>query len=219
MALKYFPELHARQSYVVPHGHYRGVYPNQTTKGEARKVLNLPPEAKVIAFVGQIRPYKNVPHLIKIFQDLPEPQALLLVAGRPNSPETEQVVRTAVRESSRVDLFLDTVPDEALQLYLNAADLVVLPYSSILNSGSALLALSFDKPVLLPEQGTFQELQATVGTDWVRTFTGELTSDKLAEALNWALFTPRAEIAPLEPLDWEQVAQKTLEAFEIITTE
>jgi len=218
-ALKRFPTLHQRQGLVVPHGHYREVYPNRMAKVEARRVLNLPPDAKVIAFVGQIRPYKNVPHLIKIFQDLPDPQSLLLVAGRPNSLKTEQVVKTAALGKSRVHLFLDAVPDEAMQLYLNAADLVVLPYYKILNSGSALLALSFNTPILLPCQDTFQELQEIVGTTWVRTYTGELASSELAKALDWALYTPRHEIAPLEALDWKPLARKTLKFFKTMTRE
>jgi len=217
LALRCFPTLHERQGFVVPHGHYRGVYPNQITKSEVRQMLNIPPESKVIAFVGQIRAYKNVPHLIDVFRDLSEPQTLLLVAGEPNAPETEQVVKKAAEGESRVRLFLKTVPDEALQLYLNAADLVVLPYRRILNSGTALLALSFDKPILLPSQGALQELQEIVGTAWVRTYTGELTSTELAEALDWALCTSRPTTAPLEALNWKPIAQKTLEVLKILS--
>lgn len=215
-ALEQFPVLRERQGFVVPHGHYREVYPNQMTKAEARRMLNLSPESKVIAFVGQIRPYKNVPQLIQTFRNLDDQQAFLVVAGYPNTSETEQLVKAAAEGESRIQLFLHSVPSENLQLYLNAADLVVLPYRKILNSGSALLALSFDRPVLLPCLGGLRELQELVGTDWVRMYTEDLTTTDLAEALEWAISTSRSQIAPLSKLDWERLAKKTLEAFHAV---
>ena len=53
----------------------------------------------------------------------------------------------------------------------------MLPFSDIMHSGSAILALSFNKPVLVPARGSLPELQALVGTDWVRTYVGELTPE------------------------------------------
>ena len=42
------------------------------------------------------------------------------------------------------------VPDGEVQHYLLAADAVVLPFKEILTSGSAMLALSFGRPVVAP---------------------------------------------------------------------
>jgi beta-1,4-mannosyltransferase len=41
---------------------------------------------------------------------------------------------------------------------MRAADLIALPYKEILNSGSAILALSFDRPILVPAAGALAEL-------------------------------------------------------------
>jgi beta-1,4-mannosyltransferase len=45
-----------------------------------------------------------------------------------------------------------------MQLYLNACDVVVLPYRSILNSAVAMLAFTFQRPVVAPRAGCLEEL-------------------------------------------------------------
>ena len=107
---------------------------------------------------------------------------------------------------------LEHVPDVDVQRYLRAADLVVLPFRDITNSASALLALSFDRPVLVPALGAMGELQAIVGTEWVRTYEGELTAEVLAEALEWAAHRSDGS-APLDALGWAEIARRTLVVY------
>ncbi len=209
-ALERFPALAGKPGWVVPHGHYRGAYPDTVSRAEARARLDLPPDAPVVAFVGQVREYKNVPALVQAARALPGVR--LLVAGRVRDPGLEARVREAAAGGD-VRLAFGHVPDEELQLYLRAADLVVLPFREILNSGSAVLALSFDRPVLVPRLGALGELQEAVGADWVRTFAGELTPALLAEALAWARGPGRAERAPLQALEWEPLAAATVDAY------
>jgi hypothetical protein len=111
-----------------------------------------------------------------------------------------------------VRLTLEHVPDVDMQRYLRAADLVVLPFTDITNSASALLALSFDRPVLVPALGAMGELQAIVGEDWVRTYDGELTREILAGALESATRPPGAR-PDLEPLGWDGIARRTLALY------
>ena len=66
-----------------------------------------------------------------------------------------------------LDHFVD---DLTMTRLFAAADVVVLPYLDISNSGVAMLALSLQRPVIGPSKGAFPELQAQVGTTWVRTF-------------------------------------------------
>ena len=212
-AVARFPALRDLPGGVVPHGHYRGVYPDSLTRAEARAALELPQRARVYLFIGHLRPYKSVPALVAAFRRLTDPRAVLVVAGRPHAPELRAEVERAAGDDPRVRLYLGFVPGRRVQLYLRAADLVVLPYAEILNSGSSLLALSFDRPILVPEKGSLLELQAQVGADWVRTYRGALGADALADGMRWALETPRSELAPLEAFDWDAVARGTLEEY------
>ena len=50
------------------------------------------------------------------------------------------------------------IQNDELQLYLNAADFVVLPYEQILTSGSAVLAFSFARPIIAPALGGLRDL-------------------------------------------------------------
>jgi hypothetical protein len=113
-------------------------------------------------------------------------------------------------------MHLDFVPKDRAQLYFRAADLAILPYREILNSGSAVLALSFNCPVLVPLRGALGELQTQVGEEWVRTYAGELIPSQIEEALDWALHTSRPQKAPLTALDWKELTQQTLAAYHAI---
>ena len=212
-ALARFPRLARIPGFVVPHGHYREHGREQITRPAARARLGLEPHATVLSFVGQVRAYKNLPRLIECFRALEDRRLVLLIAGAPNSPELADRVRAAAAGDPRVRFELEWLAEERLHLYLSAADLVVLPYHEVLNSGTALLALSFDRPVLVPEVGSLAELQDVVSPTWLRTYTGELTPDHLRDAIRWGLDTPRSSQAPLETLRWDHIAGATLQAY------
>jgi glycosyltransferase involved in cell wall biosynthesis len=213
LTLQKFPVLSNVPGFIIPHGHYRDVFENHVTREQARSILGLEGKSPVVVHIGAIRPYKNVPLLIRCFSGVKDPNAALLVAGQTSTSMIEEEVRNAARADRRVRLSLGIVPADSMQLYLNAADLVVLPYSKIHNSGNALLALSFDRPVLLPKQPTMLELQEQMGGAWIRTFAPPLTEDNLSEALEWARSTQRPRRAPTDCLDWPRIARQTMNAY------
>ncbi len=212
-----YPALRQARSFVVPHGHYRDVYPNTVSRSEARAALGISLEARVIACVGHVRAYKNILHLIEVFREFSDPDARLLIAGEPTPASLGDAVVGAARADSRVLTLLGFVPSGDVQLFLRAADLVVLPYQELLNSGSAILALSFGCPVLVALQGAMGELAQVAGSEWVRTYSGNLTAATLAEGLEWALRTPRSKCCRgIAALSWPDVARSTLEAFSAV---
>ncbi|MGF1479257.1 MAG: glycosyltransferase [Cyanophyceae cyanobacterium] len=215
-AQQYFPELKKLPGCVIPHGHYRGEYPDEVSPHEARAKLGLSPSAKVILAFGQIRPYKNFPKLITAFRQLADPEAVLCIAGRPRSAAIAEEIKAAAALDPQVQLHLDYIFEDNVQTYFRASDLVVLPYREILNSGSALLALSFDRPILVPLKGSLSELQEEVGVEWVHTYEGEIARAHIEKALEWALNTQRPEKAPLMAYEWQIISQQTLSAYEHI---
>jgi glycosyltransferase involved in cell wall biosynthesis len=201
---------------VVPIGHFRGCYPDQVSREGARAALELPEGAAVVTFLGLLRPYKNVPHLVRTMRALPpELDAVLLVAGKPLDAALAPEIERAAAGDPRVRLKLNRVPDEDVQCYLRAADLVALPFTDITNSGSALLALSFDRPVLVPRRGAMGELEKLVGDDWVRAYDGDLTPGILHEAIGWAR-APRDRRPDLSPFDWSAIAEQTLAFYQAL---
>jgi beta-1,4-mannosyltransferase len=143
---------------VIPHGHWIGFYENNVRKEEARMRLGLPVDTYVYLFVGLCKPYKNVDGLIRTFQTAGL-SAELIIAGKFQSPEYEKAIRELIaRRPTGIRLFAQYIPDESLQVFLKACDVVVLPYTDILTSGSAMLAMTFGRPVVAPRLGHLQEI-------------------------------------------------------------
>jgi len=203
------PGLRQTESAMIPHGHYREAYPSAIGKIRARQALGLTPQQTVLLYFGAVSPYKNVPHLITTFRGAALPDTIMLIAGRPDSKHGRRV-EVAAHGDQRIKLDLRRIPREEVRLLFSAADLVVLPFSDIMHSGSAILALSFNKPVLVPARGSLPELQARVGAEWVRTYEGELTPAILTAATAWAKSSDRESRPDLSSFEWPHIVQATV---------
>jgi glycosyltransferase involved in cell wall biosynthesis len=163
-AKKALSETYGRQRevYVIPHPNYIDAYPNQISRPEALLRLGLTEEDFVFLFIGGIRPNKGVEALITAFQNLQEDHLKLIIAGKSSGPDEylTGLQRTASSDL-RIRLADQFIPDEELQIYLNACNVVVLPFARILTSGSLILALSFGRPVVAPAIGCLPETLST----------------------------------------------------------
>src|SRR3546814_4463074 len=90
-------------------------------------------------------------------------------------------------------------------------DLVVIPFRKATNSGSVALALSFARPVAVPDIPVFREVRDIVRSDWLYLFRGELDAAGLERIIAWARTTPRAAEPDLGELDWERIAERSEE--------
>jgi beta-1,4-mannosyltransferase len=215
-AREQFPHLRGLPGVVVPLGNYVNAYPNDISRRDARARLQVEPHQSMLLFIGVIAKYKNVPALATAFRGLPDAEARLVIAGRFNSEEDEVATREAADGDPRVRIYPGYVHADDLQVYLNAADLVVLPFREILNSGSALLALTFGKPVLVPALGAMPELQTTFGAEWVRLYDGEVTSGVLLAALEWSREPNKPKLEHTASLEWVEIGRKTVGAYRAI---
>ena len=150
----HLPEA-AAKLHIIPHGHYIGVYPDAIRPQTARTKLNLPPEDTVFLNLGFVRKYKGLSALCESAESLD--RAVVTVAGFVNENDREDL-ETLFASFRQARLYAGWVPEEEIQVYMNAADFVVLPYVASLTSGAALLALSFGVPVIAPAIGPFPEL-------------------------------------------------------------
>lgn len=211
------PALAGKPGIVVPHGHYRGVYPNRATRAQARTELGLDPDARVVLFFGRILSYKNVPALVDVFRQGAGATDALLVVGRPRSAVLGREILSAARNDPRIRTEFGFVDQDRLQTWFRAADLCVLPFRETLNSGSAILSLSFDLPVLVPDKGAMAELREFAGSRWVRTYEGQLTPAILDEALRWSTAPGRSAHADLAPLDWDRIGKDFVDGLRDLT--
>jgi glycosyltransferase involved in cell wall biosynthesis len=211
---KRFPRLAHVSTAVIPLGHLRGRFPDHGSRKKARERLGIRADARVACFFGNVRPYKNVPGLVRHFRALADPHVVLLIGGRPLNEDVREQVELAAAGDERVRLHLCFVDDDEVQDYLRAADIVTLPYSESSNSFVALLALSFDRPVLAPAIGGFPELAAIVGPTWVRLYDGALTTGVLDRALVAASVHPPEGAAPdLDWFSWSRIGAATIAVY------
>jgi beta-1,4-mannosyltransferase len=217
IAKSQFPGLRHVPTAVIPHGHYRDEYPLSTVEG--REALGIPAKARVILFFGAVRGYKNVEALVRAFREVTTPDALLYIVGRPNTAALTDSILKAASADSRVRIAFEFVKNEDISKFMQAADLVVLPYRAILNSGSALLALSFSRPVLVPDLGSMGDLRKDFGDAWVQTFSGNLDARTLESSLDWAA-QPRPSVCPMpDKYNWKSIRSETIQFYKrVIST-
>jgi glycosyltransferase involved in cell wall biosynthesis len=144
---------------VIPHSSYLGQYPDWVSPSAARQRLGFGPEHKVLIALGGLKPYKGLDRLLDVFEELgnEDPALQLLVAGRPGDHPGIEALIERCRSTPRVTGHYDFLPHDQLQAWMKAADLAVLPYQNVLNSGAFLLAQTFGLPVVGPDRGTLAD--------------------------------------------------------------
>ncbi len=205
------PQLKSVKVEVIPLAHFKGQYPSGISREDARKQLGLKNDEFVFGFLGQIRPYKNVESLIRAFRELPDGNRLIVAGNTIDATIRESLVNLSTK-NTRIDLRFGFVDDADLQVFYRAFDLVVLPFSQITNSGSALLALSFDCPVLIANSPTLQGMQAEFGEQYVSFFDGTLDEHSLKQAAMRTAGSKRNQF-DLSRRDITTVAKKTFEFY------
>jgi glycosyltransferase involved in cell wall biosynthesis len=215
LAHNYHPALRTKRSAVIPHGHYRpmiasaGGLPDRRT---ARDALELPRDGFVFLYFGQIRDYKNLPRLIDAFAALSRPEVTLLIVGSTvEGGLLAEECRQAAGGNLNIRFDFRHVPDEMLLKYLAASNMAILPYREVLNSGSVLMALSANRPVVAPKSGSIAEIANEVGTAWMHCYDGDFTESVLLDAIE--MHAPESAGPDLTSYDWQSIAQKTTEFY------
>jgi glycosyltransferase involved in cell wall biosynthesis len=148
----------------TPHPVYDFGVPGRPRKSqpEARAALGLPADARLVLYFGFIKPYKGVVHLIDAAPRLRERYGdglRILVVGDIYGERRPYFERVRERGVSDVLQILDGfVPDETVEDYFLACDLVVLPYVSATQSGIVQIAYNYSKPVVTTNVGGLPEV-------------------------------------------------------------
>ena len=148
----------------------------------AKQKLKLDTNTKYLLFFGFIRDYKGLDLLINAFADerLRKYPVKLLVAGEYySSPEPYLTLIKERNLQELIELRTDFIPDDEVNLYFSAADMVVQPYKSATQSGVTQIGYHFNKPMLVTNVGGLSEIipDGKIG------YVVEPESGKIADAL------------------------------------
>jgi glycosyltransferase involved in cell wall biosynthesis len=149
---------------VIPYGANNAVRHTSLTTAEAKQQLGIRSNERAVLFFGAIKPYKGLEYLVAAFQKLVASPAdyRLIIAGelKKGSEEYYSAIQKIIgRDSSREKVIqkIEFIPDDETELYFKAADVAVLPYTEIFQSGILFLAYSFGLPVIAADVGSFGE--------------------------------------------------------------
>ena len=148
---------------VIPHGNYLPIFPNAVSREQARARLQIGSAPFVYLFFGNARGYKGVADLVAAFRRVSPADGVLVLVLRENarSPGLVAELRALAADDARIRIHSSRYfPAEEFQYFLNAADVVVLPFTAVLTSGTAIQALGFGKPLIVPRLGCLPELVA-----------------------------------------------------------
>jgi glycosyltransferase involved in cell wall biosynthesis len=176
----------------------------------------LPPELAavekpVVMCFGLMRPYKGIDVLLEAWRGIDA--AELWVVGMPKMDTT--ALHAAAPDGVRfVERF---ITDPEIPAFFRRADLVVLPYREIDQSGVLFTALAFGKPLLLTDVGGFPEVAAAGAAELVP----PADPAALHAALQGLLADPVARerlsagagAAAAGPYAWDAIAQRHLDLY------
>jgi glycosyltransferase involved in cell wall biosynthesis len=170
--------------FIIPHANYVDTYENNISRKEARRKLGISEKDIVLLSLGLIRPYKGIPELIDAFKKVSHDRAKLVIAGKATTADLRELISRKAAECENIMLIPEFIPDDEIQIYMNACDATVFAFRDIFTSGSVLLAMSFSRACIAPRKGCIADVLDHLG--------GFLydpkDEDGLLEAMNLAIW-------------------------------
>ena len=198
-----------RRNAVIPHGPIS----SSLTVGSLR-TPGAGDRPREFLFFGHIREYKGVDDLLAAFLAMPDDVAAhLTIAGQCHDPRLRSRLHALARRGgSRVQLRLEHVPGDEVAQLLGAADVVVLPFRQVSTSGSAMLALSHGRPLIVPDLAGLTDLPEQA----VLRYDGEVA--RLVDALVSLAYADNETLAAMSAAalsyasetTWQEIAERTM---------
>jgi hypothetical protein len=182
---------------MIPH-HIYTLYPNDVDKWQARAALGISRDSKVLLVFGAIRSSKERKFMLTVFRRLTFARKVLLaprmvyyVQTRQNGGIARRLQKYLTRATNLVYSFSSHykfdnvfVDNNMVQYYCNSADAMFIPRRKSLNSGLALLGLSFRIPVLGRDIGNISEVLKNSGNFTYAADSSVHAADVISELFN-----------------------------------
>jgi glycosyltransferase involved in cell wall biosynthesis len=200
--------LAGERVHVIPHG---VLAPDEPPGALPRELSGVPQEPVVLCF-GLLRPYKGIDVLLEAWRGIDGAQ--LWIVGMPRM----DVAPLLAAAAPNVRFVLRFVYGAELAACFERADLVVLPYREIDQSGVLFTALACGKPLLLSDVGGFPEVAAhgaarlVPGGDPAALHTA--LDELLADNAQRAALADAAWRAAAGPYAWPAIANRTRALYE-----
>ena len=168
---QWYPDLEHIKHVVIPHQNYASL-PNNSTKQEAREYLNIDKSGKVMIVFGGIKDHEK-PLIKKAFNAIPDKNKVLLAPGWKILRRKISYIRLRecvwnfevwmAKNNNRFRTNLGFIKEEDAHYYLNAADFLFIPRTSVLNSGNITLGFTFGLVVVGTDTADIGEILKETG--------------------------------------------------------
>lgn len=197
-----------RKITVIPHGPFAAGHFTNIFGGDAEDL-----DPFRFLFIGRIKPYKGVDDLLAAFEAVPpSPRMHLTVAGKCDDPELlDNLRRFGDNANITLNIGPEHLPDNALSALLAEAHAVVLPFKKISTSGSAILAISHGKPLIVPESANMIDIPDSAAIRYNGTQRGLIDALTQAASMSRTELTAMSEAAfkHAHRISWEEIAIRT----------
>jgi glycosyltransferase involved in cell wall biosynthesis len=199
---------------IMGHGLDEIIYPKVIDVAATRIALGYEPDQRFILFLGSVRRYKGVDLLLQAVRHLDD-DVHVLVAGNCIDAKYQQEIEQIIEQWSlkkKVTLELGYLTEERVSQLLGAADVLVMPYRKIDQSGVLFAALRHGLPVIAFDVGNLR--------DYLPNGVGKIVAvgdiGALADAINSSEFpiSTRNLIATYaEQFRWEETVKAILHVY------
>jgi glycosyltransferase involved in cell wall biosynthesis len=206
------PYAKNKPSVIIPHLHYKDYYADA-----GHKIADRIKPIQLLCF-GLIRNHKGYLKLFDVARSIESyDKVAWSIAGNPGKEGVSREIESLWAQNKIIYKACRHIEDKEIIPLFGECDAVVLPYDNILNSGTAILALSLDKRVVAPAIGSFLELQQSVGSDWIYLYKQPLEKEKLEAAIDWVAKPLQNDESPdLDFMSPVIVARKTTGFYRLV---
>jgi len=208
---------------IVPHGNYTPFINIQYDKEKSKEQLGIPNNRRILLFFGMIKKVKGLEVLLSALKGVikQNPDVLLIIAGRvwENDFSAYQKIIDENNLSEYVLLHTKFIPQEDVEHYYCASDLVILPYKKIYQSGVLMMTLSYERPALVSDLPPLKEIISDNENGFlfkaenVSDLTAKLNSILSDEGLMEEVRVKGAELINTK-YDWGEIGRQTKQAYQ-----
>jgi glycosyltransferase involved in cell wall biosynthesis len=157
---------------VIPFGINEVMPKTNLTREQAKEKLGITTEEKALLFFGNIAQYKGLEYLILALAQLKKTvkDIKLIIAGRikVDCQEYWAGIQRVIEDHKLEDYIIkriEYIPEEEAEIYFKAADVLILPYKNIFQSGLIYTSYHFGLPVVAADVGSLRDdvVEGTTG--------------------------------------------------------